>query len=218
MWSYLLKTRRILSLTFCLCLVNFGSIAYNETDPLIEVKTIIPDLVLDIRYASEKNFLKEQVYPAPYFFLKKSVALRLKRAADYFRERGYRLLIFDGYRPLSVQKKMWKIFPDARYVANPKKGSIHNRGGAIDLSLTDKNGAPLLMPTAYDDFSSKAHHGATNVAPKAQENAKLLKKGMESVGFQSIRTEWWHYNDPKAKIFPLLDLDFAKISEKSNSQ
>lgn len=161
--------------------------------------TVVPDAILDVRYATADNFLKTAVYPSADVFLRKSTARRLKKAAGQLRKKGFRLIIFDGYRPLSVQKKMWEIMPDPRFVANPVKGSFHNRGGAVDVSLAARDGAALEMPSDYDDFTVEASGSGPLASPRARENLALLRRAMEAAGFKSLKEEWWHYYDPEAQ-------------------
>lgn len=183
----------------------------SDTDPLVPITAVIPDVVLDIRYATADNFLKQPVYPGPHAWLRKSTLAKLQKVADALRAKGFRLRIYDGYRPLSVQKKMWAIKPNSPYVANPKFGSIHNRGGAVDLSLVTLAGEDVLMPSEYDDFSPKAHHGNPKTEPTAAKNAATLKSAMEAAGFTAITSEWWHYNDPATKKYPVLDRNFESL-------
>lgn len=183
-------------------------------DPLINIQEVIPDVVIDVRYATPNNFLKKPVYPIGVVFLKQSVAQKLKIASDDLRKKGFRLKIFDGYRPLSVQKQMWEIMPDSRYVANPKNGSIHNRGGAIDLTLVNLDGSDVAMPSEYDEFNAKAHHNNKLSPPETIANANILKQAMENAGLQSIATEWWHYQDPDSKKFPVLDIPLEELLKK----
>jgi zinc D-Ala-D-Ala dipeptidase len=149
--------------------------------------------VLDMKYATEDNFLQAKVYDCDQCFLRREVAEGLMRAQALFREQGYRIKLYDCYRPFDVQKKMWVIMPDDRYVANPAKGSIHNRGAAVDLTLVDAQGNELEMGTAFDFFGREAHHAYRNLPEPVLANRRLLKETMEKAGFQSITSEWWHY-------------------------
>jgi D-alanyl-D-alanine dipeptidase len=176
---------------------------------LIAVLALVPDAVLDIRYATDRNMVGRVLYPAPVALLRRPAAERLARAAALLRADGLRLVVYDAYRPLSVQKAMWKAKPDARYVADPRKGSSHNRGGAVDVGLADAAGRPLPMPTDFDAFTPQAAHGAEGVAPEAARNAARLKAAMEAAGFESLDEEWWHYRDPDAAAWPLLDVPLA---------
>lgn len=148
----------------------------------------------DLKYATKSNFLNEQVYDCDACLLRYATIKQLIKANDEFKKHGYRIKFFDCYRPLSIQKKMWKIFPDKRYVANPKKGSNHNRGTAVDITLVDSLGVELDMGTEFDHFGNKAHHAYPYLPKPVLENRMLLKAVMETHGFWSITSEWWHYN------------------------
>ena len=152
------------------------------------------DFSYELRYATENNFLKTQVYHCAQCYTRKKTALALMAANAEFMEKGYRIRFFDCYRPNSVQYKMWDIYPNPQYVANPVKGSIHNRGGAVDITLETLDGQVLDMGTDFDFFGREAHHDFPDLPPKVLENRKLLKEVMEGHGFLSVRTEWWHYN------------------------
>lgn len=148
----------------------------------------------DLRYATDNNFLGEVVYPCGECYTRVKTARALLAANADFRKQGLRIRFFDCYRPNSVQYKMWELVPNPQYVANPEKGSIHNKGGAVDITLETLEGKPLEMGTDFDFFGPKAHHDHTNLPEAVLENRKILKETMESHGFLSIRTEWWHYN------------------------
>ncbi len=153
-----------------------------------------PDFSYELRYATDNNFLKTQVYDCAECYTRKKTALALMSANAEFKEKGYRIRFFDCYRPNSVQYKMWEIYPNPQYVANPDKGSIHNRGGAVDITLETLEGKVLDMGTDFDFFGRKAHHDFLGLSSEVLENRTLLKEVMERHGFWSVRTEWWHYN------------------------
>ena len=148
----------------------------------------------DLRYATENNFLKTKVYECAECYTRVKTARALIAANADFREQGYRILFFDCYRPNSVQYLMWDIVPNPQYVANPVKGSVHNRGGAVDISLQTLDGELLDMGTDFDFFGKRAYHDNYNLPGQVLQNRKILKETMERHGFRSIRTEWWHYN------------------------
>lgn len=181
------------------------------TDPLIDLQALIPDAVLDIRYATKDNLTGRPLYPFPAAFLRRSAAEKLAKAAGDLRLRKLRLVIYDAYRPLSVQKALWAAKPDARYVADPDKGSSHNRAGAVDLGLADEAGKTLPMPSEFDEFGPRSRHGAEGVPPEARRNAETLKSALERAGFESLLDEWWHYRDRVAKSWPILDIPFEKV-------
>ncbi len=191
--------------------------ASKDKDPLVPVIATVPDAVLEIRYAFDGNAFGKALYPFPAAYLRRSTALKLKKAADALREEGLRLVIFDAYRPLSVQKKMWKEKPDRNFVADPSRGgSNHNRGAAVDVALAGPDGRRVPMPSEFDEFGPRAAHGAA-ASPKARANVELLRRAMESAGFRALREEWWHYDDPAAAGEPALDATFEEL-EKSFKQ
>ncbi len=152
------------------------------------------DFAYDMRYATKNNFLKAKVYDCAECYTRVKTAKALLAANKEFMEKGYRIKFYDCYRPNSVQYKMWAIMPNPQYVANPVKGSIHNKGGAVDITLVDLEGNELDMGTDFDFFGKRAHHDHVDLPQNILNNRKLLKDTMEAHGFWSIRTEWWHYN------------------------
>jgi D-alanyl-D-alanine dipeptidase len=152
------------------------------------------DFEYDLRYATENNFLKAKVYDCAECYTRVKTAKALIQANKDFIKKGYKIKFFDCYRPNSVQYKMWKIVPNPQYVANPVKGSIHNKGGAVDITLVNLEGVELDMGTDFDFFGKKAYHDNFDLPEDVLKNRRLLKETMESHGFWSIRTEWWHYN------------------------
>jgi D-alanyl-D-alanine dipeptidase len=177
-------------------------------DPIVNVRTAVPDAVLDVRYATARNFLGRAVYSCSAAFLKRSTAAKLSEAARALRAERRRLVIYDAYRPLSVQKLLWAARPDSRFVADPARGSAHNRGGAVDAGLADMDGRALAMPSDFDEFGPRAAHGALGVPDAARAEAERLKAAMTGAGFQALAEEWWHYQDAESAAWPLLDLPF----------
>jgi D-alanyl-D-alanine dipeptidase len=147
-----------------------------------------------MKYATADNFLKEKVYPCEECFLRVKTIKSLLEANKEFLAKGYRIKLYDCYRPKSIQKKMWKIVPDANFVANPKKGSIHNKGGAVDISLVDSLGIELDMGTKFDFFGEEASHNYLKFSEQILNNRKFLKEIMLQHNFKSFDSEWWHYN------------------------
>jgi len=148
----------------------------------------------DLRYATSNNFLKEKVYDCAECYVRAKTARALLEANADFKTQGVKIKFFDCYRPNFVQYMMWKIVPNPQYVADPKKGSIHNKGGAVDITLETLEGVELDMGTDFDFFGKRAYHDNTDLPKDILDNRKLLKETMERHGFWSIRTEWWHYN------------------------
>ncbi len=169
----------------------------------VELITLDSTFVLDMKYATPDNFLKAKVYDCDKCLLRKEVAEALTEVQLILREKGYRIKLFDCYRPLDVQKKMWEIMPDDRYVGNPYgNGSVHNKGGAVDLTLIDENGKELDMGTPFDHFGQESHHAYRNLPATVLERRQMLKAVMENAGFSPITSEWWHYSYKK-KYYPV---------------
>ncbi len=160
----------------------------------VNIKDYSTDFVFDMKYATEDNSLKAKVYDCAECFLRLKTVNAIIEANKLFMAKGYKIKFFDCYRPLDVQKKMWQIVSNPQYVADPKKGSIHNRGGAVDITLVDKKGKELNMGTAFDFFGIEASHDFPNLSKKIRKNRLLLKTIMTTVNFNSFDSEWWHYN------------------------
>lgn len=202
------------------CAESLPAPAYQLPDGFCYVHDVIEDVVLDIRYAGEHNFVGKPIdgYLAPYAVMTVEAADALKKAADTFREMGYRLKIFDAYRPQSAVKHFvrWsqdaddmkmqaEFYPeyktksrivDEGYIA---RNSSHMRGSAVDLTLVDADGNELDMGTCFDYFGKRSWHGAKGLTQEQEENRELLKKVMEANGFRPFEQEWWHYrlkNEP----------------------
>lgn len=171
-------------------------------DDLVDVAEVIPDAVLDIRYATADNFTGVKLYPVARCKLRRAVAARLARAAALLRAQDRRLLIWDCYRPSSIQHELWRRVPDPRFVAEPSKGSRHGRGAAIDLALVDRSGTPVVMPTKHDDFTAAAHRERALAGERGRE-ARRLEQAMARAGWKPLPTEWWHFDAPDAAKYPL---------------
>ena len=171
-----------------------GSFVGLADTTFVRLADFSDDFVYDMRYATENNFLKAKVYDCAECYTRVKTAKALIAANKIFMEKGVKIKFFDCYRPNSVQYKMWEIVPNPQYVANPVKGSIHNKGGAVDITLVDLEGNELDMGTDFDFFGKKAYHDNLDLPETILTNRKLLKETMEAHGFWSIRTEWWHYN------------------------
>lgn len=193
----------------------FSFVFCQQESELVNISDLDSTIVVDLKYATADNFMKDTLYSANICLLRKEVALQLVEVQKELRQMGLGLKIWDGYRPLSVQKKMWKKVPDSRYVANPAKGSNHNRGAAVDLTLVDRNGKELEMPTGFDDFTEKAASNYPNVSVAAKKNRELLKKIMMRHGFKPIKSEWWHFNYKDIEKYPVLDLPLDVLKKKS---
>ncbi len=165
----------------------------NDTS-FVNLKDYSLDFVYDMKYATTDNFLNAKVYDCAACFLRLKTVIALVKVNKKFMKKGLRIKIFDCYRPLDIQKKMWKIVSNPQYVANPTKGSIHNRGGAVDITLVDVTGKELNMGTSFDFFGIEASHNYPDVSLEVKKNRILIKTLMKSNGFNSFDSEWWHYN------------------------
>jgi D-alanyl-D-alanine dipeptidase len=185
---------------------------------LVELITLDPTLHLDIRYATSNNFLGRPVYTEARAFLQKPAAESLVRANQKLREQGYGLLIFDGYRPWSVTKIFWDVTPKDKkiFVADPKEGSKHNRGCAVDLSLYDlKTGKEVVMTGEYDEMSERSDINYTGGTDEQRKMRDLLRSAMESEGFVVYQPEWWHYDYKDWKEYPIQNIPFSEIKSAS---
>ncbi len=180
---------------------------------LIDIASIDPSIRVEIRYATTDNFTGVAFYPVARCLLRRDAAERVGRVQKALAARGLGLMMWDCYRPFSVQRRLWKIVPDSRYVAEPVaaadgtpvEGSKHNRGAAVDLTLVGRDGRALDMPTGYDDFSPRAHRGDRRAPAAARRNAELLERAMVAEGFEPLPTEWWHFDAPGWQRYPLSD-------------
>ena len=187
--------------------IDYKSIDYDVSQ--WEEITEKDGIVLDLRYASENNFTKKQIYPCGRCFLRPELASRIKTMQKEIQNRyGMRLKLFDCYRPKPAQQKLWDIVPDEKYVTNPAKGSMHNRGLAVDVTLVDIVGIELDMGTPFDFFGRKAHVNYFNHPEHVLKNRKILRKMMEIHGLKGIQSEWWHYSLQTVKA-PLDDWEWS---------
>jgi D-alanyl-D-alanine dipeptidase len=169
----------------------------------VKVSDYSKALVFDLKYATSDNFLGEQVYQCGECYLRYKTLKALLVAQAKLKSKGFQFKLFDCYRPLSVQQKMWTLVSDPAYVADPAKGSLHNRGAAIDLTLVDKNGNELDFGTPFDFFGEKASHSYVELPKEVLKNRAYLKKVMTESGFTIFPSEWWHYNIEGGEEFPV---------------
>ncbi len=172
--------------------------------PLVPIVPPAYDVDLDIAYATSRNFTGAPIYRRAAAYLHPDAAAALTRAIALAHEQGLRLKIFDAFRPAEAQWKMWNHTPDPEFLADPRRGSPHSRGAAVDLTLIDASGKELDMGTAFDTFKRQSHHANTEIAAAAQRNRLLLLGLMTSAGWDFYRNEWWHYQLFDARRYPVL--------------
>lgn len=180
--------------------------------PLVDLASLDATVDVAMPYATPYNFTGTVLYPRGRCLLRRPVAERLTRVQSTLRRQGLGLRVWDCYRPFAVQQRLWRLVPDARYVAEPivrdgrpAAGSKHNRGAAVDVTLVDVDGRPLDMPSGYDDFTERAHRGSAAATPGARANAERLEQAMTAEGFIPLPTEWWHFDAPGWDAYDLLD-------------
>ena len=154
----------------------------------------VPGVVLDLRYATTNNITGKVLYPEAKAYLRPETIRKLRRVARDLEEKGYRLVIWDAWRPASAQRALWKAKPDGKFLTPPAKISRHRRGTSVDLSLADKEGKILLMPSNFDEFNAKADEDFSDVPKETANRARILRKIMFNVGFSGVPDEWWHYD------------------------
>lgn len=200
------------AVTWFLALGLSGCVNPRPED-LIDIREVLPEVRLDIRYATANNFTKQVLYPEARCVLRREVAEALVKVQQDLKALDLELVIYDCYRPLSVQRKMWEIMPDENYVANPEKGSRHNRGAAVDVGLYDNYGKRVPMPTEYDDFTERAHHTFIDLPAGILVSRQNLRSVMEKHGFAALTSEWWHYDYLGWQRYSILDIPFSAVPE-----
>ena len=194
------------------------ALALAAPPALVDARALVPDALLDVRYATADNITGRPLYPVARCLLLPGPAGRLARAAARLRAQGFRVVLHDCYRPLSVQRALWAAVPKVGFVADPATGSHHNRAAAVDLSLADAAGRPVALPTAYDAFGPKARAGATEgIGPAALRHRRILRAAMEAEGWKVNPAEWWHYDAPEAAGAPLLDVPLDRAATSAGA-
>ncbi len=211
---------------FCFCFILFTCAFAQNAPPkeankreahLVELITLENTIKLDIRYATDNNFVGKTVYPEARAFLQKPAAKALVRVHKKLKKQGLGLLIFDGYRPWAITKLFWEVTPEdkRKFVANPEKGSKHNRGCAVDLSIYDlKTGRQIDMPSGYDEFTERASPDYKGGTVEQTANRDLLRKLMENEGFTVNPNEWWHFDYKKWEDYAIYDISFAEAAKE----
>lgn len=188
------------------------NVGANPDKELIDLAQHIPDIVLDIRYATTNNFTGQRIYDLAKAYARKPVADALKKIQAELKKEGLGIKIFDAYRPYKATVKFYEVYGDTTYVASPYRGSRHNRGCALDLTLIDlKSGKELKMPTGYDSFSKQAWPSTPVRDPEIRKNRQTLIRAMEKFGFKVNSSEWWHFDFTGWKNFEVLDIEFHEL-------
>jgi D-alanyl-D-alanine dipeptidase len=188
------------------------SVKKDPDNLLVDLEAAIPGIQLDIRYATTNNFTGEKIYNLAKAYARKPVAEALKKVQEELKSTGLELKIFDGYRPYSATVKFYEVYGDTTFVASPFRGSRHNRGCALDLTITDsKTGNELKMPTGYDSFQKEASPTFPIKDAEAKKNRDFLIGVMEKHGFKVYESEWWHFDFVGWEKFEVLDIDFEEL-------
>jgi zinc D-Ala-D-Ala dipeptidase len=191
------------------------SVKANPDKELINLETFVPGLVLDLRYATTNNFTGEKIYNLARAYSRKPVAIALKKIQADLKLQGLGIKIFDGYRPYKATVKFYEVYHDTTYVASPYRGSRHNRGCALDLTVIDlKTGEELRMPTGFDSFKKEAWPSTPVSDPGVKKNRTLLINAMEKHGFKVNSSEWWHFDFIGWQKFEVLDIDFEELEKR----
>jgi zinc D-Ala-D-Ala dipeptidase len=191
--------------------------ALARMDPqkrLVNLRDFVPGVVVDVKYATADNFMKKQLYPTAQAWLRYPASVALRDVQKELAAEGLGLKVFDGYRPYRVTEAMWEPIRNPDFVADPARGSRHNRGAAVDLTLIDlRSGAELAMPTAYDDFTPRAAHAYTDLPADVLANRAKLREVMVRHGFEPLPSEWWHYDFRGWERFELMDVPLDELKQ-----
>ena len=225
----MLSWKLVFSFLLCICFISLaaqnkygltpteyeGYLESVKVDPkkeLIDLEKFIPGIVLDIRYATTNNFTGEKIYNLAKAYARKPVAEAVQRAQAELAKQGLGIKVFDAYRPYSATVKFYEVYRDTTYVASPYKGSRHNRGCAIDMTIINlKTGEELQMPTGYDSFKKEAWPSTPVTDPVIRKNRQLIIDTMQKEGFKVNSSEWWHFDFIGWKNYEVMDIDFEKL-------
>lgn len=184
----------------------------NPNNELVEIKKAIPSVILDIKYATKNNFMKQVMYKQARAFARKPVVDKLKKIQAALNKKGYGLKIFDAYRPYDVTVAFYQKASDKNFVADPKKGSRHNRGCAVDLTLINfKTKVEIPMGTPYDSFAKEASPSYKNLPQEVIKNRAFLISVMQANGFKVLTNEWWHFDFKGWQNYDLMDIPFEQL-------
>lgn len=180
---------------------------------LVLLEDLDPSFLVDLKYATKDNFFETAVYPVPVCAIKLETGKRLIKAHEIVKEEGYKIKVWDAYRPLNVQRTLYDMFPNSPFVAKPpthqKKNELrprHNNGMAVDITLVDGKGRELEMPSGFDDFTEKANPTREDMTKEAKKNINYLMEVMLGLGFRIHSQEWWHFVDGVEEPSPYLDI------------
>ena len=187
---------------------TYERLAANDPQKrMVDLAQAVPGIALDLRYATPNNFMHQTLYPVARAFLRAPAARALADVEKELAAEGLGVKIFDAYRPYRVTVKMWEPIRNPDFVADPAKGSRHNRGAAVDLTLIDlKSGRELPMPTGFDDFTPRAHQNFSDLPPDVIANRAKLRDVMTRHGFEPLPTEWWHFDYHGWERFEVMDV------------
>lgn len=180
-------------------------------EPLVRLGVVDPRIRVELRYATAANLTGRVIYGSGEAWLREETAGKLRRAQETLEARGLGLKVWDAYRPPEAQVALWSVFPDARYVAPPERGSRHTRGAAVDVTLVDQVGGELEMPSDYDAMGESADRGWLGGTILARRHVEWLTSAMTGAGFRGIDSEWWHYDDTDWERYPLLTMGFEEL-------
>jgi zinc D-Ala-D-Ala dipeptidase len=195
---------------------TYQRLVHSDPDKqLVDLQAFIPSIALDVRYATSNNFMQRQLYPVARVFLRRPAALALRDVQTELAGAHLGLKVFDGYRPYRITEAMWEPIKNPDFVADPSKGSRHNRGAAVDLTLIDlRTGSELPMPTPYDDFTARAHQDFTDLTADVVANRARLRDIMVRHGFDPLPSEWWHYDYRGWERFELMNVDLTDLGRE----
>jgi D-alanyl-D-alanine dipeptidase len=195
-------------------LATYQRLARTDSDKeLVDIQRFIPSMEVDVRYATTNNFMHRQLYPVARVYLRRAAAAALRDVQSELAAGHLGLRVFDGYRPYRITEAMWEPYKNPDFVADPSKGSRHNRGAAVDLTLIDlATRRELSMPTPYDDFTSRARQDFADLPAEVVANRARLREAMVRHGFDPLPTEWWHFDFHGWQKYELMDIALDDLS------
>lgn len=182
----------------------------NLKTTLVDIKSFIPNIHVELKYATIDNFTGQRIYHFSRCLLREEAAIELRAVQEELESLNLGLKIWDGFRPFTAQWKFWELMPDERYVSDPRKGGRHTRGTAVDVTLVRENGQELLMPSLFDNFTEKAHRNYESAPLEALSNRRLLETVMQKHRFIGLITEWWHFDLIGWENYPLINEEDAQ--------